>query len=87
MKRSSQSKRYVSIMGLLLAISMALFLFAGCSRNSVAADEQNPVDGTDNPMFETGDADQNYAAPPVLIDGDSAASDVNASDGGNSAGS
>lgn len=65
-KRSSKSKRYVSIMGLLLAVSLALLMFVGCSSNSVSNDEQNPIDPKVNHLYETGEADVNYAAPPLF---------------------
>lgn len=39
-KRSNKSKRYVSVMGLLLAFSFALFMSFGCSSNSVKVDDQ-----------------------------------------------
>ncbi len=76
MKRSSQSKRYVSTMGLLLAVSLALFMFVGCSSNSVNNDEQNPIDPKINFLYETVDAGQNYAAPPVFEVVEVAASEV-----------
>lgn len=76
MKRSSQSKRYVSTMGLLLAVSLALFMFVGCSSNSVNNDEQNPIDPKINFLYETVDAGQNYAAPPLFELLDVAASKV-----------
>jgi hypothetical protein len=40
-KRSNKSKRYVSVMGLLLAFSLALFVSFGCSSNSIKFEDQN----------------------------------------------
>lgn len=68
MKRSSKSMRYVSIVGLLLAVSLALFMFAGCTRNAVNSDEQNPTDEIVNSQYETGEADQNFAGPKITFD-------------------
>ncbi|MBK7092792.1 MAG: hypothetical protein IPH59_13900 [bacterium] len=63
MKRSSKSKRYVSIVGLLLAFCFSVFMFTGCSSNSVTPEDQNPVDEKVNYLYETGEADKNFAGP------------------------
>lgn len=65
-KRSSKSKRYVSIVGLLLAFCFSVFMFTGCSRNSVTPEDQNPVDEKINYLYETGEADKNYASPGLF---------------------
>lgn len=64
-KRSTKSKRYVSIMGLMLAVSLALFMFSGCSSKAIE-NEQNPIDPKVNYLYETGEADQNYAGPALF---------------------
>lgn len=52
-KRSNKSKRYVSVMGLLLAFSLALFVSFGCSSNSVKVEDQyTPGDKADY-LFDT----------------------------------
>lgn len=65
-KRSSKSKRYVSIVGLLLAFCFSVFMFTGCSSNSVTPEDQNPVDEKVNYLYETGEADKNYASPGLF---------------------
>lgn len=65
-KRSSKSKRYVSIVGLLLAFCFSVFMFTGCSSNSVTPEDQNPVDEKINYLYETGEADKNYASPGLF---------------------
>jgi hypothetical protein len=42
--RAKKSKRYLSISGLLLAMSLALGLLVGCSSNSTAPVPDNPND-------------------------------------------
>lgn len=43
MKHISKSKRYVSVMGLMLAVSLALFVF-GCSSSPTVPNDPNPPD-------------------------------------------
>lgn len=66
MKRSSKSKRYVSIMGLLLAFCLSVFMFTGCSRNSAAPEVQDPIDKKIEYLYETGEADKHYASPSLF---------------------
>ncbi len=68
MKRSSKSLRYVSIVGLLLAVSMVLFMFVGCSRNAVNSDDQNPTDEMVNAQYEIDETVQNFAGPKITFD-------------------
>lgn len=70
MKRNSNSKWYVSGLGVLLAISVSMLLLVGCSSNNpVNANPDNPTDNSfvDHSTDATniGDAQTN---PPVGFD-------------------
>lgn len=63
-KRSGTFMKYVSLIGLILATAFALFMFAGCSKNTAAPDAL--TDDKKEFLDETTLADEVYAGPRLL---------------------
>ncbi len=73
MKRNSNSRWYVSGLGVLLAISMSMLLLVGCSSDNPVV--PTPEDPPDNPHFgDITDAerpgDPDFTPPPGFDKGD-----------------
>jgi hypothetical protein len=64
-KRSTMANKFALVMGLLLSVSLALFMFAGCSTNSVSNDD-HVTDGKLVYLFDATHRDHNQAGPALF---------------------
>lgn len=69
-KRSSSLKRYVSLVGLLLTISLSVVYLAGCSSNSTAPEELIPSDPQANWFDVATNGNDAAKGPKIEIEGD-----------------